>query len=544
MRKEIIPHLAVSLFVIVLMSLGLGYRHLWQDEIETAERARTILESGVPSVIDSQGKPSVNLGGIELDHGDLHRYSPWAQFYTGAVGLGVGRWMGFSPDASVRFPFVMAHGATAGLISYGLVALASVPTPVAMTLSIFYALQTERVTQNRTARYHALLDFFLVLGLLGIGGIRKNKSLLGYGLPLSIFFLPQSHSLGGSAASLLLGLQGTLIFWNQKNSTSIFLKNVLLFIAIPGILSLGLLLVLTQPWSLEGLGEFQSLSLWRTYKIRKRMLYAFYFFIGSILICWVLKEKFISKSLILTLMTLIVVSILLDGHSYSQYRYYLFIPLLLLFWPLAFGWGALSQKAQWGILGLMALFLLIPEFTTRRFKPYQGLKIISHDFQMARQNQKQPLHEAIDIIKSNSKKGDPVLFNYAPQFVNWYLPDHDLALVPDPGFKTNRNKKNPIWNKPLKMPAWHLWYPNMSDTFPSHFFDATFHVEEMDEVKGRYVLISEATGKSVLMCIQKSWKTFKWNNAPASLFYEASFSPQGPEEDTMVLARPCPAEIP
>jgi len=62
-RIRRISHFLVAVVVFALTSRGLEYRFLWQDELDTAERARTICESGVPRVIDESGVASVSVGG-------------------------------------------------------------------------------------------------------------------------------------------------------------------------------------------------------------------------------------------------------------------------------------------------------------------------------------------------------------------------------------------------------------------------------------------------------------------------------------------------
>ncbi|MCB0421858.1 MAG: hypothetical protein KDD61_12735, partial [Bdellovibrionales bacterium] len=74
MKSYLRNHFWVALLLFSFMNLGLGYRHIWQDEIETAERARSILFYGIPKTIDPEGRVSVNTSGAELENSDLHRY--------------------------------------------------------------------------------------------------------------------------------------------------------------------------------------------------------------------------------------------------------------------------------------------------------------------------------------------------------------------------------------------------------------------------------------------------------------------------------------
>src|SRR5262249_29970802 len=89
--RKILPAAVVTLLIFIVASQNLGVRYLWQDELETAERAKSILSYGLPKVIDDEGRISVNAGGREIEDGNLHRYTPWVQFYVGAFGLELGK---------------------------------------------------------------------------------------------------------------------------------------------------------------------------------------------------------------------------------------------------------------------------------------------------------------------------------------------------------------------------------------------------------------------------------------------------------------------
>ena len=143
----------LSAFAITLgiTSPGLGYRTLWADELETAERARSIVESGLPKIFDSAGNLSVSSAGKEIEEGPLHRYTPWLQFYVGAAGIEFGRRFGLASDTGVRLPFIILHAATSGLIARGLVAGLSIGALPAIGIATLYGLGSVRLIHARTA---------------------------------------------------------------------------------------------------------------------------------------------------------------------------------------------------------------------------------------------------------------------------------------------------------------------------------------------------------------------------------------------------------
>jgi hypothetical protein len=123
---------------------------------------------------------------------------------------------------------------------------------------------------------------------------------------------------------------------------------------------------------------------------------------------------------------------------------------------------------------------------------------------------KQPLHEAVDIIRAQGKEKQPVLFDDVPQFANWYLPE----------FKTV--------NSDEEMPDWHVWYP---------FRDSGARVVSSD--RKTYEISSVRLNKKRRMCVEKVWRVNVLNNAPQEEFSPDAFSPNGMGEDIMILGRAC-----
>jgi hypothetical protein len=223
--------MVVSGLLLVLQSLTLNQRHLWADEVETAERARIILDKGLPVMTDQDGRISVNAAGKEIEDSDLHRYTPWMQFYTASLGLYAGHFFEKSnSDFWVRWPFVILHS-----LSSAIIAAEFLPFSVGyqITAGVFYGMNSVQFVHHRTARYHALLEFFLVLGLLGLK--LQKKWALWMSLPLM-----HTQTLAGLVASgVLVGFKNAQWKLNFKN----LLKD-----SIPGAIAFIGILILCRPW--------------------------------------------------------------------------------------------------------------------------------------------------------------------------------------------------------------------------------------------------------------------------------------------------------
>lgn len=511
--------------------MGVGFRHLWPDEIETAERARSILESGFPCVIDKEGNVSVISGGLELEEGRLHRYSPWGQFYAAAGGLVIGKCFGLERDRSVRLPFVTTHALTTAMLSYGLSGVLSFSPPVVAGVSLLWGLQTERLLHNRSARYHAFLDFFVVLGLIGLGRWRLHKR-WGVGLIcVSVFLLPHFHTLTGTffAAALMVDL----FFLKDKSWRSFIITSVVFFA------SLVLLLLLTRPWAHLALGPLEPMSFSSCIKMFKRMAYAFYFLIGSVVFVAARGHIKLGGALLVRFAALVVMGVILTVSPLTQYRYFLTLPFYCLLWPLAYGVDFSSSFKKWGLPILLIVFVLLPEFTTRRFEPFQGLAISWTDRKQELRGKSQPLDEAIEMIKRDGRKNEAVLFDYVPAMVNWYLPGFKPALMPDAATKIPINKNNPVWQSPMAMPQWHVWYPTLWTGVVGFGDKSDYRAHHVDLGNGTYQLTSQRLNQTISMCVVKQWSTDIWNNAPFMSYGIEAFRPEGKREHLMVLAKRC-----
>jgi hypothetical protein len=507
------------------LTLGLllpvaGFRHLWQDEVETAERSRSVAETGLPRFVDSQGRISVNAAGQELEEGVLHRYTPWGQFYLGAGGLLAGRPLGLSEDAAVRAPFIVSHALTSSLVSFGLSAFGGLPVAASVGIGTLFGVQTARVLHNRTARYHGVLDLLTVLGMLGLGMIARGDKRGRVLLAAAIFLLPHFHTLGGGLMSSLLGLAALLYY---REWTTVIVSSALSFAA---------LLALTRPWVQEtwnkgGEHHLRSLTFFE-------VSYAFLFFAAAIAyFFWKGAKRFSAKLLILLAYAILFVR-LGDLHPYSQTRYYLSLPLFFLFWPIALPRpkGARLPKAY-----VYAAFaaVLMPEFLGV-FPPFHGLRVVAADWSMKR-GERQPLRQAFDMIASGGAGG--VVVDYAPHYTNWYLRNSPVALMPDRAAKTKLNENNPLWSVPLVEPRWHLSYPTKFNGPWVCAPNCDYRAEGLTPESKRYTLVSGALHEKFEMCVVGRWITDAWNNAPFSEYEQASLRPEGLHRDELVLAVRC-----
>ncbi len=530
------PHLILTACLFIFTSLGLGYRFLWQDEIETAERARSILESGLPKVINSQTDVSLNALGREIEDGDLHRYSPWGQFYLGALGLQMGKWLGWGSDQAVREPFVLMHAMTSGLISYGLHGLAGFPVVVSLAVGGVYGLQTNRILHHRTARYHAILDFFAALGLLALGWIRRKEKRGWVVLGVCIFVSPLVHTLGGSLLSALLGLASLVVVSNQEELEKKWLSRWVGLVFLPGLASLLLLLLLTRPWAQEAWGNISGNHIFRSITNKSQIRYALDFTLIAATFSFVFKKPRLGFSLLSLILFAYGLSGMLDFHPFSQARYYIFLPTLFLFWSIAFQpFSQLKKSWIWLHGAILLVFILGPDLTTRQYSAFQGVKIVWSDWEHSRAMVRQPLHEAIEEIGKSKK---PVLIDYVPQYVNWYLPLFEVALMPDLTQKTKLNSKNSIWDRELLFPYWHLWYSDWGSGGWVCMGSCDYSASPIDE-KMQYTLTSKRLNVSRRMCVQRQWSTNQWNNAPFELANKESFDPAGRPVGALTLAKVC-----
>lgn len=547
-----IPHFLLSLIVFAFAVQGLGYRALWQDELETAERARTVLESGVPRVIDRSGELSVNWGGYELDQGPVHRYNTWGQFYVAATGLALGRAFGLEPDAAVRTPFVAAHAATAGLVSLGLSAFVGASLPASLAAGAAVAIQTPRLVHNRTARYHGLLDALAVLGLVALGAWRHGHRWAPPVFAVTLFALPHTHIFGGGVLALGLSVLGlyvsmarTLPGWRAG------VRDAVLYIGVPGGLALIALVLLVRPWMYGAMGgtlqiEVSRLLSFHTVANIRHLGYAG----GAIIIGLALLayQKRWGAALSLAGATIAVVMAIrvLDFNVLTQswaMRYYLAAPLLALFWAIALGVDGLPRSTRNAVALAACALALVPELPSpsgqAAYEPLWGARLVLSDRDHATAADKQPLHRAMETIRTRAQRGDPVAADYVPQFVTWYLPEHPPALVPDPVGRHAANRDNPVWTRAMEFPRWHLRYSQWPNGTWFCAPRCDYH-SSGDPRRGHYQLTSKTLSRTETFCIHGVWPTNPWNNSPPLNYQRAALTPEGTIDGALILGGPCP----
>lgn len=544
-----VSHLVVALLVFAVSAPGLGYRVLWQDELSTAEGARTVCESGVPRVVDEAGAVSLNAGGRELQDGDLLREQPWPMMYLAAGGLCAAEALGLEPDAAVRLPFVVVHATTSALASWALVRSAGAPLLLANGIGVALGIQSVRLAHDRTARYHALLDFLAVAGVVALGAVRRGRRTGRIALVVVILALPQVHWLSGSALALGFGLTAALLLAGRIDRRSDAYRRILLvWVATPGALALVGVLALSRPWALSwgrdlewpgftGLGDLEGI------------LYALVFWLG----CGVWLRQRGRRRLATTLLwswgIFVLVAVVADIHELTRPRYFLALGPLALLWPAAFGLDGLTAGQKRRCLVAVLLASLTPELALGwlplgdepPFSPFHGVRLVADDVRRERQGTRQPVEQAVEWLRRHAAPEDPILFDYVPQYATWYLPGHPVALMPDGSFRGGLNADHPVWSRPLTMPRWHLWYPEIGSGPWGCRGRCDFGAERYEPETGRYLLRSRALGATVAMCRVRVWRTHRWNNAPFKNLEPDAFRPRGDASQSLLLAAPCEA---
>ncbi|MBC7385505.1 MAG: hypothetical protein H7301_04975 [Cryobacterium sp.] len=546
----------VFLFVFLIGGRGLGYRTLWQDEVETAERAKSVAAVGVPRTIDPQGQWSVNTGGKEIEEGDLHRYTPWGQFYVGAAGIKLGELVGLDRDTAIRIPFFFLHAAASGMIAVSLPAVIAVSSVEAMGVAALYGFNSVRILHARTARYHAVTDFFFLWAWIFYGWFRRSardrsklrkNGLLLASLSVCIGILLFTHTLFGMLA---FGLFSGLVFieFPRLKRTYFFL---LLNIALLGALSL-----LVRPWLQTAIwGELSFQLPFRSLRSWFHVSFSLFFFLATFPYflgrrseprandpTWK-REVFLGA--VYFLLILIGVRIL-DFQPFSQPRYYLPLIGACLFWPLAFGqshWWK-TREAGRAFLCSVCVMLVVVEFTGDP-RPYQGVRLALWDAWMnhfeGAERKEQPMREAFALLKATAKPGDAVLMEYVPQLVNWYAPEFKPALVPDAATLSTLGRLNPrVASMPITAPDYHLYYS--AGGFNAFWIcvgycDMSIRPDATDP--NAYFVHSKALDRDFRFCMMKSWRTHLWNNAPYTNYGSEALTPEGRYASVLSLAKRC-----
>jgi len=540
------PELLVFAVVLYISAPGLASYPLWQDEVETAERARSVLEQGLPQVLDAQGELSLNAGGLEIEDGELHRFTPPVQFYVGALGLAAGRLFQANEDLAIRSPFVVAHALTSSVVLYGLRTVGGVGVVASAVPALLFGAQSVRLIYDRTARYHALLDLALALGLLALGRYRQGVPGWRWVLAGVLVVLPQIHTFGGALSVVVLGLAALYVIVGGGSEQRLPLSGRVAayanWVVLPGLLSLAQVTFYARPWlqqawsttdfvSPPSVGDFFGISFW------------LYVLSGAVVLLAFAREYARTLQLGSFLALYYYGIVTLDGLSpFSQSRYYFSIALFALFWIVALGSsskGESSRRLLGQVLcGYAVLVLLLFEregkIHWKADSLYAGLRAVN----LERDRAAEPLVIAIERIKNEGEPTAPVLIDYVPQYVNWYLRGHRVALVPDSTSRTPLNAANLLMQRELVMPEWHLWYPSWGSGFWSCIGKCDFSVKFIDWTTRSYELSSRKLNQKVKMCVLQTWESSPWDNAPFRFI--DGFNPAFKREGMLALARRCP----
>lgn len=518
-----------SFFVVFIISIqGLSVRHLWQDEVETAERAKSIINNDFifkfPLVIDDKDNLSLNTLGAEVSDSKYHLYTPIVNFYIHAFFL---NFFPNKPEFSLRLPSVLFHSMTSGIITYGTLTLASLSPFSSISLGVLYGLNSVRLAFNRTARYHGLNDFMFIFGLLFL----FNRPIL---TSIILAVLIQVNPLSGFMVSgiffflfIFLGLiknkhdNGRLVELSYLTLIYQIKEGIKKILIIPFFSTL-LFLFMYEPWKLSRYFPYPY-ALDFSFLFNKIYLP---YIISLVFIVFVLnKSRWIFNSSILLI--LLVLSGLPSSLSiFSNFRYYLWIILL----PVFFVWISNKKIIQTSFVTAITL-IIVEILMIHADSPYHMVRVIYNDYLWEKQGLSQPLHEAFRELE---KVDGSIFVPLVPQFVNWYLGRLNPALIPDPIYK------NHLFNEfeYVSEADYHLWYTSHPfNWFCQEYCDAQvldFSIEDKN-----YNLKLNSHNKIIKYCIVGKWLTDHFNNSPMSLLGSGAFEPEGAHLGYLVLGRNC-----
>lgn len=528
--KNILIAILIAVISAAVLTPGLGYKPLWQDEIETAERARTILQSGWPKVIDAEGRLSVNTGGLELEDSDLHRYTPWVQFYVAAFGLSV--FGSENPDKSVRLPFVVAHGLSNGVLYLGMTTL-GLSSPIAALATIGLSVNSIRILHNSTARYHALLDLLMAIGLLLVAlRLKHNSNWSLAGLFVVFLLLFHTQTFGGGVAAVCLCL--LLILAEQaRGKTWRELRVLIAFLLLAGLIATISNIALTRPYIPRGWGDLSKPRI----RSMSHFIWLGFPFLWALGLGYFMQKKGSRRPYFIFLALEFLLLMFADMFSFSQTRYYLFLiftNFLALLYFLNWREAGLNFRRLAFLLCLgigLQEFVVAPLGGKRSYTPLVAFKNVFENTRHAEAGEKTPLREAMQMIAA--APSGSALIEYVPQYVNWYT-QKTVALVPDVQFRTPLNEGHPTWGKIDFRPRFHLFYESYNGYWACS--DACGFSRSAIS-NGRYELrFQDKTGhEPVQMCVVRDWATSKWDGAPFVVL-EKSFREMA---EKLILAEDC-----
>jgi hypothetical protein len=540
------PVLLVLVVTLWASTSGLGWRHLWVDEVDTAERASAVLAWGYPRVVDRHGVLSLNTGGYELEDGETHRFSPWGQFYVTAAGLAVGRALGWSGDFSARLPAALAHTAAAGGVTWGCLALAGATPAAAAVVGLLTGLDSVRLTYARQARHHAMVEALVVLGLVGLGLLRLGRK-AGLGLASAVMALTAHlHPLSGAVFAvtllmLLLAMRQAAVLFPAFGAS---VRDIAFKVLLPGAASALVLLLLARPWRQDPWAFAAGMA---SHALAHQPTW---WGLAFVTLCVGVAARArawrVAGVLLVLALTPVVLVQPLALTTVSSYRYFLFLPLVFALWPVALGPLVQDHHRRWLWAGVI-LTLLGPDL-------HRGLKMGTHAgvalaLQDARQEAlgtRQPLHQVVDFLRQRARPDEPILWDMVPQYVNWYLPGQPVALLPDLAARVKSTQDSPWWKAVPRQAVWHVWFPKAG----AGTWDCSGHCDvravdaNPDQPQTPYTLESGRLGTRVRMCPVMGVPASRIANAPFLLLATGALQPAGAADEMLVVSHACDAEPP
>ncbi|MCH8330713.1 MAG: glycosyltransferase family 39 protein [Bacteroidetes bacterium] len=185
-NKYLVPGIFLILLGVLLL-YHLDDRVLWQDEAETANVAKTILNTYLPRGTDGLNNFSQHAG-ADIGPNDIWMMTPWVQFYITAMSF---KLFGDS-TLTARLPFAII-GLMTFLFTYYLSRKLWDGRTVGIYTVILLSTSVAFILMSRQARYYSPAMFLMVWYILGYWKLIENKRSGYWHMGIALLLLIHTH---------------------------------------------------------------------------------------------------------------------------------------------------------------------------------------------------------------------------------------------------------------------------------------------------------------------------------------------------------------